>query len=173
MMIRNLCLLVLLAIALTAMTACSQNDYSDLEAFIQSSGEGLKGQIDPLPEIKPHQYFTYQAFDIPSPFVPRKNGQVQAVASGIQPDLTRRKEVLESYPLENLLMVGTLQQHDMIFALIKSPDGTLYRVKTGNYLGQNFGKINHISESEVKLLEIVQDGANEWTEKASTLMLKN
>lgn len=70
-------------------------------------------------------------------------------------------------------MVGTLQQHDMIFALIKSPDGTLYRVKAGNYLGQNFGKINHISESEVKLLEIVQDGANEWTEKASTLMLKN
>ena len=70
-------------------------------------------------------------------------------------------------------MVGSLQQHDIIFALIKSPDGTLHRVKLGNHLGQNFGKINQISEAEVKLSEIVQDGVNEWTERTSALMLKN
>jgi type IV pilus assembly protein PilP len=87
--------------------------------------------------------------------------------------LTRRKEVLESYPLESLAMVGSLQQNDMIYALIKSPEGTLHRVKMGNYLGQNFGKISHISESEVKLQEIVQDGVNEWVERTSALMLKN
>lgn len=173
MMIGNRCLLMLLAIPLTMLTACGQNDFSDLEAFVQSAGEGLHGQIDPLPEIRPHQYFTYQAFDVSSPFVPRKNDHVQTVGNGIQPDLTRHKEVLESYPLESLLMVGTLQQRDKIFAVIKSPDGTLYRVQVGNYLGQNFGKINHISESEVQLLEIVQDGVNEWTEKTSALMLKN
>lgn len=172
-MIRNIHLLMLLMIPLTTLTACSQNDFSDLEAFIQSAGEGMRSQVDPLPEIRPHQYFTYQAFDIPSPFVPRKNDHVQAAGSGIQPDLTRHKEILESYPLESLLMVGTLQQHGKIFAVIKSPDGTLYRVQVGNYLGQNFGKINHISESEVKLSEIVQDGVNEWTEKTSALMLKN
>ena len=172
-MIRNLCLVILLTILVAMLTACSQNDFADLEVFIQSSGEGMQGKIDPLPEIKLHHYFTYQAFDIPSPFVPRKNDLVQSVNSRIQPDLTRRKEVLESYPLESLLMVGTLQQHDMIFALIKSPDGVLYRVKVGNYLGQNFGRISQISESEVKLLEIVQDGVNEWTEKTSALMLKN
>ncbi|MBS0423820.1 MAG: pilus assembly protein PilP [Proteobacteria bacterium] len=172
-MIRNLYLLTLFAIPLTMLTACSQNDFNDLEAFVQSAGEGLRGQIDPLPEIKPNQFFTYQAFDIPSPFVPRKNDHVQTAGNGIQPDLARHKEVLESYPLESLSMVGTLQQYDKIFALIKSPDGTLYRVQTGNYLGQNFGKINHISESEVKLSEIVQDGVNEWIEKTSALMLKN
>ncbi|MBS0298918.1 MAG: pilus assembly protein PilP [Proteobacteria bacterium] len=172
-MMRSIYLLVLFAAFLPLLTACSQNDFSDLEAFVQSAGEGMQGQIDPLPEIKPYQYFTYQAFDIPSPFVPRKNDHVQTVGNGIQPDLARRKEVLEAYPLESLSMVGTLQQHDKIFALIKSPDGTLYRVQTGNYLGQNFGKINHISESEVKLSEIVQDGVNEWIEKTSALMLKN
>lgn len=172
-MIRNLFLLVWLMSSLIGMTACSQNDYSDLEVFIGSSGNGLQGQVDPLPEVKPYQYFTYQAFDIASPFVPRKNDQAQSMISGIQPDLNRYKEVLESYPLESLSMVGSLQQNNVIFALIKSPDGTLHRVKIGNHLGQNFGRINHISESEVKLLEIVQDGVNDWTERISALMLKN
>jgi len=172
-MIRDIFLLALFVISLTMMTACAQNDYADLEAFIHSSGDGLHGQIDPLPEVRPHQYFTYDAFDISSPFVPRKNDQAQTITSGIQPDLNRHKEVLESYPLESLSMVGSLQQHDIIFALIKSPDGTLHRVKLGNHLGQNFGKINQISEAEVKLSEIVQDGVNEWTERTSALMLKN
>ncbi len=172
-MIRNIFLLALFVISLTMMTACTQNDYTDLEAFVQSSGNGLQGQIDPVPDVKPHQYFTYQAFDISSPFVPRKNDQAQTITSGVQPDLNRHKEILESYPLESLSMVGSLQQHDSIFALIKSPDGTLHRVKIGNHLGQNFGKIDHISEAEVKLSEIVQDGVNEWIERTSALMLKN
>lgn len=172
-MIRNIFLLALFVISLTMMAACTQNDYTDLEAFVQSSGNGLQGQVDPVPDVKPHQYFTYQAFDISSPFMPRKNDQAQTITSGVQPDLNRHKEVLESYPLESLSMVGSLQQHDSIFALIKSPDGTLHRVKIGNHLGQNFGKIDHISEAEVKLSEIVQDGVNEWTKRTSALMLKN
>jgi type IV pilus assembly protein PilP len=170
---RNISLLVLLAISLSMMTACNQNDYSDLEAFIQSSAEGLQGKVDPLPEVRPYQSFTYRAFDIPNPFVPRKSDQAQSIMNGIQPDLNRRKEVLESYPLESLSMVGSLQRQDVIFALIKSPEGTLFRVTIGNYLGQNFGRINHVSESEVKLLEIVQDGVNEWVERTSALMLKD
>ncbi|MBY0475908.1 MAG: pilus assembly protein PilP [Nitrosomonas sp.] len=172
-MIRNIYLLVLIIIWFNLITACSRGDYSDLEAFIHSSGEGLQGKIDPLPEVVPYKSFTYQVFDMPSPFLPRKNNQVQAPTSEIQPDLNRRKEFLESYPLENLSMVGSLQQHDMIFAVIKSPDGALYRVKVGNYLGSNFGKISYIAESEVKLLEIVQDGVNEWIERTSALTLKN
>jgi len=172
-MIKNIFLLALFVISLTMMAACTQNDYTDLEAFVQNSGNGLQGQVDPVPDVKPHQYFTYQAFDISSPFVPRKNDQAQTITSGVQPDLNRHKEVLESYPLESLSMVGSLQQHDSIFALIKSPEGTLHRVKIGNHLSQNFRKIDHISEAEVKLSEIVQDGVNEWTERTSALMLKN
>lgn len=172
-MIRNIFLLVLLIISVMMITACSQNGYSDLETFINDSGNGLHGQIDPLPEVKPYKHFTYQAFDIPNPFLPRKSDQAQNTMSGIQPDLNRSKEVLESYSLESLSMVGSLQREESIFALIKSPDGTLHRVKKGNYLGQNFGKIDRISEAEVKLVEIVQGGVNEWTERTSALMLKN
>lgn len=105
--------------------------------------------------------------------MPRKNDQAQNITSGIQPDVNRHKEVLESYPLESLSMVGSLQRQEIIFALIKSPDGTLHRVKIGNHLGQNFGKINQISEAEVKVSEIVQDGVNEWIERSSAIMLKN
>ncbi|UJP06344.1 MAG: pilus assembly protein PilP [Nitrosomonas sp.] len=172
-MIKKIILLILAADALIMLTACGQSGYHDLEAFVQSSGEGLQGKVDPLPEMKHYKSFAYAAFDLPEPFAPRKNDMVQAVSNGIQPDLTRRKEALEAHPLESLAMVGSLQQNDMTYALIKSPDGILYRVRTGNYLGQNFGKISHISESEVKLLEIVQDGVNDWVERTSALILRN
>ncbi len=155
------------------MTACSQNGYSDLEVFVNDAGRDLHGQIDPVPEIKPYKPFIYQAFDLPNPFLPRKSEQARHTINGIQPDLNRHKEVLESYPLESLLLVGSLQREGLIFALIKSPDGILHRVKKGSYLGQNFGKIEHISEAEVKLIEIVQGGVNDWTERTSVLMLKN
>ena len=108
-----------------------------------------------------------------NPFVPRKNENAQTVTSKLQPDLARRKEVLENFPLENLEMVGSLRQHNEVFALIRSPDGALHRVKNGSHLGQDFGEINQISESEVKISEIIQDGVSEWTPRVSTLMLKD
>ena len=83
----------------------------------------------------------------------------------------RRKEPLEAYPLENLRMVGTLQQNKNNFALVKTPDNNLFRVKVGNYMGQNFGLINEISESTIKLKELVQDSSGDWTERVSTMTL--
>ena len=70
-------------------------------------------------------------------------------------------------------MVGTLQQKKEIFALVKTPDNNLFRVKVGNYLGQNFGRITAISESDIKLKEIVQDSGGNWEEKAQTLQLQD
>ncbi|MEK7779421.1 MAG: pilus assembly protein PilP [Pseudomonadota bacterium] len=165
--------LLLLLIIVTMMTACSSADYSDLESFVNDSSSDLQGKIDPLPEVKLHKSFIYQAFDIFDPFVPRANGQTQNASNGISPDLNRQKEILESYPLESLSLVGSLQQNSMVFALIKSPDGILHRVKKGNHLGHNFGKIEAISEMEVSLKEIVQNGTTEWVEKQSALILKN
>ncbi len=167
------CLFMALLVTALLMACESDSSYSDLEAFVNTAGNGLQGQVDPLPEVKTYESFTYAAFDIPNPFAPRKNELAPNIGSGIQPDLHRRKEFLESYPLESLEMVGTLEQNAAFFAVIKSPEGTLYRVAVGNYLGQDFGQIRQISESEIKLREIVQDGANEWTERISTLMLKD
>ena len=60
--------------------------------------------------------------------------------------------------------------------LIQSPgqggaDKTLYRVKKGNYMGQNFGLITDVTESDIKLKEIVQDSAGDWAERQSVLPL--
>lgn len=170
---RKNCDLLFILFFCSLIVACSEVDYSDLETFINNSGNGLRGEVDPLPEVKQYQFFTYQAFDITSPFVPRKNEQVQNNKSGIQPDINRRKGFLESFPLESLVMVGSLEKDESIYALIKTPEGTLHRVKEGDYLGQDFGNINEITESRVEIVEIVQEGVNEWTERANTLMLED
>ena len=80
------------------------------------------------------------------------------------------KEPLEAFPLEQLKMVGTLSQGNDVYALVRA-DKTLYRVKKGNYMGQNFGLITDVTEGEIKLKEIVQDSAGDWTERQSTLPL--
>lgn len=152
-------------------SACSEATFSDLEEFVSKSGEGLRGKVDPLPEIKSFNQFNYEAFDIPDPFSAKKNNQSKS-HNALQPDLSRRKEALEHFPLENLAMVGTLQRDNRIFALIKTPDHTIHRVMAGNYLGQNFGLITAISEGEIKLTEIIQDSANEWAERHGALMLQ-
>ncbi|MDP1559512.1 MAG: pilus assembly protein PilP [Nitrosomonas sp.] len=164
---------LLLFILSLMLVACSEENHNDLDEFIRDSGKGLRGQVDPVPDVKLHKHFIYEAFDIPSPFIPRQNEQAQSTRSGLQPDLKRRKEVLEQYPLESLRMVGSLEKNKEIFALINSPDGTLHRVSIGNHLGQNFGRIAGISESEVILKEIVEDGVNDWAERVSSLRLEN
>ena len=155
------------------LSACGENTYSDLDQFIRDSGKDLHGKVVPPPVIKSYERYSYDAFDIPDPFKPRKSESMKSGGGGLQPDLKRRKELLESFPLESLKMVGSLQQNKATYALIRAPDGTLHRVKTGGYLGQDFGLITAVSESEVKLKEIVQDNAGDWTERVSTLMLED
>jgi type IV pilus assembly protein PilP len=153
------------------LAACSE-EFQDIKDFIKESETGLKGRVEPLPEVKPYEPFAYNAFDLPDPFKPRKiEGPKAAGASKLQPDLNRRKEALEAYPLENVRMVGTLQQAKNIWALIKTPDNNLYRVKTGNYMGQNFGLITDVTEASMKLRELIQDSTGDWTERESSLQL--
>lgn len=90
----------------------------------------------------------------------------------MQPDLTRPKEPLEAFSLETLKMVGVLSKQSVIHAVIKTPDNAIYHVKKGNYVGQNFGLITQISDTEVGLREIVQDSAGDWSERTSTLILQ-
>ena len=153
------------------LAACSE-EFQDIKDFIKESDKGLRGRVEPLPEVKPYEPFLYNAFDLPDPFKPRKTEVAKGAGdSKLQPDLNRRKEALEAYPLENLRMVGTLEQHKVVYALIKSPDNNLYRVKTGNYMGQNFGLITDVTESALKLKELVQDGVGDWAERESNLQL--
>jgi len=152
------------------LAACGGESHQDLRAWMQEQGKGVKGKLDPLPQVRPYEPFAYNAFDLPDPFKPRK---IEAVKGGskLAPDLNRRKEPLESFPLESLQMVGTLQRGKSSFALVRTTDKDIYQIKVGNYMGQNFGVVVEITDAEVRLKELVQDGAGDWTERSSTLQL--
>ncbi len=153
--------------------ACSGEEHSDLRDFVKESDKMPGGRIPPLPEVRPYEPFAYNAYDLTDPFKPRKIEPPKTAAKGgIQPDFNRQREALESFPLENLAMVGTLQQKGQVFALVRAPDKGLYRVSSGNYLGQNFGRIVGITETDIKLKEIVQDSGGNWEEKDQALMLQ-
>ncbi len=152
------------------LAGCGGESHQDLRAWMAEQGKGARGKLDPLPQVKPYEPFAYNAFDLPDPFKPRKIEPSKG-ASKLAPDLTRRKEPLEAYPLESLNMVGTLQKDKTVFALVRTPDRDLYQVRTGNYMGQNYGVVVGVTDGEVKLRELVQDGAGDWTERSSTLQL--
>jgi type IV pilus assembly protein PilP len=159
--------------ALTLLAGCGGEEHSDLRNWVKEQENLPHGKVPPLPQVKPYEPFEYTSADLIDPFKARKIEPPKgAAAGGIAPDLNRRREPLEAYPLESLRMVGTLEQGKQMFALVRAPDNTLFRVKTGNYLGQNFGRIISITEASVKLKEIVQDSGGSWEEKEQVLLLQ-
>lgn len=144
------------------------SDGEDLRDFVRNADKSLPRKIEPLPAVKPFEPFAYTGFELPDPFRPRK--AASRGGGGPAPDLNRRREPLEAFPLDQLRMVGTLERSGELFALVRA-DRTLYRVSRGNYLGQNFGQITEINEAGIKLKEIVQDGAGDWAERQASLSL--
>ena len=162
--------LLLPAAVAVVLGGCS-SELDELKTFVRDSDKNLPRRIDPLPAVKPFEPFAYEGFDLPDPFKPRKlTPPKEGAGGGLAPDLNRRKEPLEAFPLEQLKMVGTLSQGKDNYAIVRA-DKTLYRVKKGNYMGQNFGLITDVTESEIKLKEIVQDSAGDWAERQSVLPL--
>lgn len=157
-------------IIVLGLTGCGGGGMEDLQTFVTESGKDMQGKIEPLPQVKAYDPFTYNAFDLPDPFKPRKLST--GGGGGMQPDLNRPKEPLEAFSLETLKMVGMLSRNGVIHAVIKTPDKAIYHVRKGNYVGQNFGLITQISDSEVTLREIAQDSAGDWSERTSTLILQ-
>jgi type IV pilus assembly protein PilP len=158
-----------------ALLACSGGEHEDIKQWMKDATKDLKGRVPPLPEIIPFPVVSYDAMDLVDPFRPSKIEPDKkfggGTAGGVKPDFDRRREPLEAFPLESLKMVGVLQQKKMNYALIQSGKA-LYQVKIGNYMGQNFGIITDITDSEVHLKELVQDSAGDWVERNSTLQLQ-
>lgn len=152
-----------------------EEDHSDLQAYVKKVIGSKKPKIEPLPEFKPYPIYVYEAGELRDPFEESAFIQQQAVVaiegSGIKPPERDTREPLEEYPLDTLRMVGTLEQTSTTWALIKDGEGSIHRVKTGNYLGKNYGKIISISEHEVELLEIVPNGLGAYMERPATIAL--
>ena len=162
------------SIALALLAACSGEEHGDLKHELDTLTKDLRGRVDPLPQVKPYEPVAYTSEGLIDPFRPERIEIAKAggppVLKGRAPDTNRPKEPLEAFALESIQMLGTITQNQETFALVKA-GSNLYRVKKGNYMGQNFGVNTSIDESQIALKEIVQDGTGEWTERVSSLQL--
>ena len=169
---------VAIILATALLSACGGEEFGDLKKELDDLTRGLRGQVDPLPQVKPYEPVPYTAETEVDPFRPERI--VVAVAGGsstapafakLAPDLNRPKEPLEAFPLESIQMMGSITQGKDTFGLVKAGPN-LYRVKAGNYMGQNFGVITGIEEAQINLKELVQDSSGDWVERASSLQLQ-
>jgi type IV pilus assembly protein PilP len=154
--------------------ACSNKGMSDLEAYVAEVKARDPGQIEPLPEIKQVETYVYRPEDRRSPFILGGQGVQQEMvdqSGGIAPDPLRRKEELETYPLDTIRMVGTLERDEEMSALVRIQDGTLFRISPGNYMGMNHGQITRITEERIELTEIVSNGMGGWQERQAAVAL--
>lgn len=170
---------VFLMVCAAILSACTSSGQDELSDWMAEQRKLIKPQIAPISEpirFIPQAYTQEAAVE---PFSVQKLAQAlkrdatraSANAALIAPELNRRKEPLESSPLDAVTMVGSLLKQGKPVALVKV-DNLLYQVRVGNYLGQNFGRVTRITETELVLREIVQDAIGEWTERAATLQLR-
>ncbi|MEQ1528411.1 MAG: pilus assembly protein PilP [Methylococcales bacterium] len=158
------------------LSACVNDDVSDLNQYVAEIKARPKGPIEPLPEITVIEPFVFKPEGLRDPFKamekPEENESIEAtIGNGIKPDINRRKEELEAFPLETLKMVGTIVMKSSLWGLVKADDGTIHRVKEGNYMGKNYGKIIHIVTDKIELMEIVPDKPGTWREQQASLAL--
>jgi type IV pilus assembly protein PilP len=162
-------LLGLTALAALMLAGCS-NDMEKLEQQVAEI-KGRPGErIEPLPEIKPYESFTYNAANLRSPFVPSPPVRSD-MASGIRPDVKRAREFLEQFPLDTMRMVGTLQLQGHNYGLVQGKDGLVHRVLPGSFMGQNDGRIISITSTRISIIEIVPDGLGGYIERPAALAL--
>ncbi len=161
-----------------AVSGCGASVNDDLQAWMQSQRAETRPRVSPIPAPKrfvPQAYTEERSVD---PFSSQKLTQALRNEMGhpsnsalISVELNRRKEALEYFPLDTMVMVGSLIKKGLPIALVKA-DNLLYQVKVGSYIGQNYGKVIKVSETEMNLREIVQDASGEWIERPTTLQLQ-
>jgi type IV pilus assembly protein PilP len=162
--------LVLMCAVMLGLSACSSG-MEDLEQKVAEVKSRKSQQIEPVPQIKQFEAFAYIPGDRRDPFQQAQPQQDGSVAAGPRPDLNRPREPLEEFPLDALRMQGVIETPKAVFALVKAPDGVIHRVAVGNHMGQNYGQIKAIQESEISLAEIVPDGFGGWVSRPATLAL--
>jgi type IV pilus assembly protein PilP len=168
--------------SLLVLGGCVSRDISDLDQWITEVLAQPGGRIEPLPEIKPYEAYAYQSSSQNSrdPFVSFYNSRREEVAQVKDTGLTkemeaeirnRNREELEQFELDSLRMVGTLENSEENWAIINDPDNTVHRVKVGNYMGRNIGKVINVFEDRIELREIVQDSSGRWEERQAAIVL--
>lgn len=163
----------LLAASISLMPGCADKNMKDLQSFVANTHKDRKPRIEPLPRIKPNPTFEYTASELVDPFSPANLIQRRPSrgGDGPAPDPTRRKEPLEQFPLDALRMVGTLSNDEASWAIIRAPDGTVHRAGKGNHLGQNYGKITDVKDTQIDIVELVPAVEGGWKERDTALAI--
>ena len=169
---------LLLLAALMLLAGCTSSDHEEVQQWMTEQRNGTRPRVQPIPEPKKFLPRAYTQEATTEPFsqqklaqaFKRESGQANANAGLVTPELNRRKEPLESYPLDAMSMVGSLTRQNSPIALVRV-ENLIYQIRLGSYLGQNYGKVTKISETEVALREIVQDASGDWTERTALLQL--
>jgi type IV pilus assembly protein PilP len=162
-----------------ALGACSSGEHENLRQWIEENSNDLRPNIPKLPEVKPYQPVPYDTQGLLDPFKsnkiePESKYKQAGKGSMVQPDYDAREmrnSILEKYPLESLKMIGYLNVNKRPLAVVQVDD-KVKQVKVGEYIGLDFGMVTQITDSEVKLRELIQDSAGDWSERESSLFLQ-
>jgi type IV pilus assembly protein PilP len=159
----------------TALAACT-GEQEELQQWMDQQKREVKPSVQPLSPPKKFDPQPYLALTGVDPFSTQKltvalKQEARQPNSMLAAEINRRKEPLEAYPVDSMSMVGSVVKQGRQYALLKV-DNLLYQVKVGDYLGQNYGKITKITETDISLREIVQDAAGEWIERSGSLQLQ-
>ena len=159
--------------SLIALSGCNSS-IVDLDEYFVAERSKPAAPIDPIPEVKPYLRYVYPEHE-KDPFdaamLAPNTVREQVVSTGVSIDTTRVPEFLEGFPLDSLRMVGTVEKDDTLWALIRIPDGAVQTVKSGNYLGQNFGKIVNINDVKMDMIETVSNGLGGYKERDISIAL--
>ncbi len=171
--------LALMVAAPLALGACGFSNETEIQQWMAETRASMKPNTTPVPEPKVFAPQSYESRAAVDPFDGQKilmavarQQQARASASSVKPDLERRRETLEGFPLDQIRMVGMMRQSGTNVALVET-NGSTHMLRVGNYVGQNFGLVTRITEAEVQLKEIVQDAAGEWVERPAKLELQD
>jgi len=169
--------IILIVVSALFLMSCKK-DMTDLDRFFEETKALPAKQIEPLPEINSPEIFVYNAEELRDPFsndlqiLSNEDLEVDNTVEGDGPDLNRRKETLENYPLDGLYMVGTYLQEEQFWGLIEDPEGSIHRVSLHEHMGQNYGEIVAINEDQIDVSEWVSDGLGGWTKREASIALR-
>ena len=168
------CALAVASLVMLA-TGCA-GEQDELQQWMEQQKREVKPSVLPLNAPKKFNPQPYASMDGVEPFSTQKltvalKQEARQPNSLVSAEINRRKEPLEAYPLDSMSMVGSVMKQGRQYAFMRV-DNLLHNVKVGDYLGQNYGKITKISETDVSLREIVQDAAGEWIERTSAIQLQ-
>lgn len=165
--------LIALATAVASISGCGVQEAS-IKTELQAEVKNLKPSIPELPAPTVYEPYAYTQNDMVDPFSPTKIS-VKLLRSENSPDLNRTKEPLESFPLESIRMVGAVQMKEKAgeFEAVLNADGYMYRVRPGNYMGLNYGKVVLVKETELVLKEMYQESNGDWNSRETNLTMQD